>query len=447
MIKVISGILSAVIYNILCYLFFDTFFNVKIRARYIGAIVLSVAATIITMISFGFAYHTIVKQIIVIIVVSISMKLLFDIKMISAVLFGLLFHAFVILIEFLLVQILNYACSYELLYYQSPITIIFLSIISQMVQFLAIVILRKKYKKISDIIIRKKELALFFAFPIFTIITLLLAVSQYGLIRDNKRDVFLMYMAFGLAFMNFTMYYLVCYITKKDSFITQAEVIKEKGAGDLKLYEKLNENYDLLQRRAHEFDNELAVIQSLAEDNNTEKIRSYIAEICHNNITYQKCIETNNPVIDAIINTKYREALQKNITFTIKINDLSNVRMADEDITVILSNLLNNAFEATISTETRIVRFKCELNDENILISVSNSSEKPPVKENGNYVSTKTDTSHPHGIGSKNTKDVITKYKGDYFEEYDNGFFTFTTIINNSKCQLAFNNSYITGRV
>ena len=51
-------------------------------------------------------------------------------------------------------------------------------------------------------------------------------------------------------------------------------------------------------------------------------------------------------IIDAILNSKYKETLDKGIVFIFQINDLSGIKMCDEDIVVILSNLLNNAIEA-----------------------------------------------------------------------------------------------------
>ncbi len=45
------------------------------------------------------------------------------------------------------------------------------------------------------------------------------------------------------------------------------------------------------------------------------------------------------------LNTKYQEAISKNIVFVFKVNDLSKIVIDDEDLVVILANLLNNAIE------------------------------------------------------------------------------------------------------
>ena len=48
-------------------------------------------------------------------------------------------------------------------------------------------------------------------------------------------------------------------------------------------------------------------------------------------------------IIDAILNSKYKETLDKGIVFIFQINDLSGIKMCDEDIVCyIIEILLNN---------------------------------------------------------------------------------------------------------
>lgn len=58
-------------------------------------------------------------------------------------------------------------------------------------------------------------------------------------------------------------------------------------------------------------------------------------------------------IINAILNTKYQEAISKNIVFVFKVNDLSKIVIKDEDLVVILANLLNNAIEACENVRKR----------------------------------------------------------------------------------------------
>ena len=69
-------------------------------------------------------------------------------------------------------------------------------------------------------------------------------------------------------------------------------------------------------------------------------------------------IDTNHVIVNSILNTKYREAREKKIVFVVKVNDLSTLKIKDEDIVLILSNLLNNAIEACEKSERPVIKVK-----------------------------------------------------------------------------------------
>lgn len=136
-------------------------------------------------------------------------------------------------------------------------------------------------------------------------------------------------------------------------------------------------------------------------------------------------IDTNHKIVNAILNTKYHEAVNKNILFVVRVNDLSGLEMAEEDVVTILSNLLNNAIEACEQCkDRRIIKIKFEIEDDMVIISVKNTYNQPVVRKNGEIKTTKTVMPENHGIGIKNIIRVIEKYKGDYvIKDEDNQFY------------------------
>ena len=87
-------------------------------------------------------------------------------------------------------------------------------------------------------------------------------------------------------------------------------------------------------------------IESLLEAHEYDKASKYVRNISNTFIGEKNVINTNHVIINAILNTKYQEAISKNIVFVFKVNDLSKIVIKDEDLVVILANLLNNAIEA-----------------------------------------------------------------------------------------------------
>lgn len=94
------------------------------------------------------------------------------------------------------------------------------------------------------------------------------------------------------------------------------------------------------------------------------------------------------------------------------------------DLTVLLSNLLDNAIEGCekIHSEREIQIF-ASLERERFCCIVRNTSL--PVRiTNGEILTTKSN-SNLHGYGLINVKAILNKHNGEYTMSYKNGFFQF----------------------
>lgn len=137
-------------------------------------------------------------------------------------------------------------------------------------------------------------------------------------------------------------------------------------------------------------------------------------------------------IIDAILNSKYKETLDKGIVFIFQINDLSGIKMRDEDIVVILSNLLNNAIEACEKCSgKKVMKMKLVKEKDNIIISVKNTYDGKLNIKDGEIQTSKKYEIDEHGVGIKNIIEVITKYQGSYAIRNENNEFYFSVILPN----------------
>ena len=143
------------------------------------------------------------------------------------------------------------------------------------------------------------------------------------------------------------------------------------------------------------------VISALLKKNQLKNLEGYLDKTCEEIAHKIDAIDTNNVIINAILNTKYQEAREKGIVFVLKINDLSNLSISDEDIVVILSNLLNNAMEACEKCVDKMIKVKFVRENEQIVISVINTYADKPVIVNDSYKTSKEDKSM-HGMGIRN---------------------------------------------
>lgn len=291
----------------------------------------------------------------------------------------------------------------------------------------------KKYmtKNVSTLL-TNEEWIRFSIFPIFTIICIIVLLYQFDFLQNEQQENILITIACGLLIMNVMIFFLINDITKREMQIAESRLINEKIKNETERYQNISKNFESQKKKVHEFNNYISCIRALAQNNEFEKLKDYLDTMQTSIIKSIDLIDTKNIIVNAILNSKYYEAKEKDITFIFKINDLSNIVFEDEDIVVILSNLLNNAFEACEKCNEKIVRMKLIQEETETIISVINSYNKKLVKNGENFETSKSDKEF-HGIGIQNIKDTVDKYKGTCIIEYDDYFFKFVISISKNK--------------
>ena len=208
------------------------------------------------------------------------------------------------------------------------------------------------------------------------------------------------------------------------------KVFQIQAKNQLEMYRSISENFDNQKRKTHEYKNQISCIESLLDKKQYSKLEEYVKKIYGSLNNEPDAINTNNVIVNAILNTKYLEAEAKGIVFVFRVNDLSELKIEDEDVVTILANLLNNAIEACETCEDKkAIKFKFVKEDDMIIIAVKNSFNYDVVYENGEIKSTKTSSVDEHGVGIKNVLKIIEKYGGAYVIEDKNKEFFFSIII------------------
>lgn len=91
------------------------------------------------------------------------------------------------------------------------------------------------------------------------------------------------------------------------------------------------------------------------------------------------------------------------------------------DICSLFYNLLKNSFEAAQTVDDKTVSVSIKLQENNLLITISNSYSKIDFEEGCGYQTTKTEKGH--GYGLRNIERCVKKYRGDYSVDTTNGMF------------------------
>ena len=137
--------------------------------------------------------------------------------------------------------------------------------------------------------------------------------------------------------------------------------------------------------------------------------------------------------LDALLNQKALVARNRSIDVQFRVNDLSAVKIDLVDLTVIISNTLDNAIEACekLPVQERQIYVQVVLNDNELFYAVRNRSLPIDVSSDRLPVTTKENPSF-HGYGLQNVQTTLAKYHSVYAMDYADGWFEFATDLPNT---------------
>lgn len=197
----------------------------------------------------------------------------------------------------------------------------------------------------------------------------------------------------------------------------------------LKMYQELNVTNTYHKKILHDYSNQLHCIQGLMADQQYEKAKEYAQKLTNDLCQGSDFIDVHNTIVNVVLNQKYRLATQKGIKIIFDIMDFSEIKLDDQDVVILLSNLLDNAIEATAKeTAHKVIKIKLLNKNDTVIISISNRISKPVKIVNGMIQTSKSDKEN-HGIGLNNIMTIVKKYDGDARMRYKDGWFYYTAIL------------------
>ena len=434
MLKYIADITILAV-EIICYLIFFGIFargkKIKVKQK-ISAICLLISIVYVCV--HFLKNYTIVKLLMIMLTMLIVIRFLYEISAVKTIILTLLIQGIIGVIDYIVIMIVTARYNnIDILEDSTDLIGVLVIIASRIILFLFLIIIKRisVIKKKNVIDMSNKEWLQFLIFPIFTLITVI--VMTNSMVTSYHEDIVNVYyvIAIVLIVLNMVVFHLINEILENSQRIREADVLKQQSIGQLELYNSLRKNYDIQRKRTHEYKNQIMCIDSLLKKKNYNKLEEYINSIFDKLDGQLDMVDTNNEVVNAVINAKYYEALQNDVYFILKINDLSHIKVSDEDIVTILSNLLDNAIEAAGQCEIdkRTVGIKLLYEDDVLSIAVSNSYKtEPEIMEDG-YMRTIKDDKEQHGLGIRNVVATLEKYNAEYIIDYKNGEFVFSIIM------------------
>lgn len=413
-----------------CKIFYETFGEVRHKG-WINTIQFILLLGCICFLSFRFSEHFVIRQIVGILMFSVFMLWHVRISLKKSFVLAVLFDALLLAMDSLAFLIMGWlSLDTKISDQQHKIASILAYLLVKVIMFFLILVIRKRFAKKSMEKMLDTEWLRFMFFPVFTIVTISVMLSVFEYVQTVEQANLLAVIAFGMVGMNIIVFYLINDIVEREIKIHENKVFQIQAKDQLEMYRSISENFDSQKRKTHEFKNQISCIESLLDKKQYSKLEEYVKKIYGSLNSEPDAINTNNVIVNAILNTKYQEADAKGIAFVFRVNDLSELRIKDEDVVTICSNLLNNAIEACETCEDKkVIKFKFVKEDDMIIIAVKNTYNYDVKYENGEIKSTKTTNVDEHGVGIKNVLKSIEKYGGSYVIEDENKEFFFSIII------------------
>lgn len=283
--------------------------------------------------------------------------------------------------------------------------------IDKVLQLFVVLILRNVYIKkneADDDVLPLKISLSSLLIPISTIIIEIIVVGTQN-ISQNK-VVLSVIVLFMINFIAFVLYnsLLDIYKEKIKNVILNQE--REYYYKQCLIMQKAVEN---TQSFRHDYNNHISILNEFISKGEISSAEKYISNLREEHQKYTSIYSsTGNIPIDSILNYKLNSLSDKNINMDIEVNVPTELSVEVMDISIILTNLLDNAASALCKVENnKKLNIKIVYIKGMLIISIANSYNGTVLYENGEIVTTKKNKGE-HGKGLSNVRKTADKYNG-----------------------------------
>lgn len=179
--------------------------------------------------------------------------------------------------------------------------------------------------------------------------------------------------------------------------------------------------YEHMKSFRHDVGNHFQVLESLIEKNETKEAKEYLNNMNLLEKNIEVDVKTGNPVTDIIISDFRKRTIDENIRFETAFHYPDSEKINAFDMSIILNNSLNNAFEAVHrgknimkekNGEPEIV-LKSKRKNNVFIIEICNEYYDEIIMDKEQEIPITSKDSENHGFGIRNIKEVAKRYYGD----------------------------------
>ena len=291
---------------------------------------------------------------------------------------------------------------------------------------LAFIILLGLFTKSKNKSVPLRYWLLLMTVPVTTLGTLTVYQYYFDLVQPGEEIyTYIIVSTIGLVFINLLVFMLFSKLHNQLEMQRNADILSTQMRLEKQSYKRIEESYNHTRELRHDLKNHILCLKGIAENGTSDELLEYLEKMndAVEEATYISM--SRNSAVDAVLNEKLLYAQKNLISTQFDVTPLKNKTIPTMDICTIIGNALDNAVEACVKIENpkdRYIYVKLHDCNNELIISVKNSSSEEPKRRAGVYVSTKKDEKN-HGLGLKSIKRTVDKHKGDMLIKYEDSVF------------------------
>ena len=185
---------------------------------------------------------------------------------------------------------------------------------------------------------------------------------------------------------------------------------------------------DQVRRDKHEMKNILFYLQSLARAELYDELKDFLEVEVSEHFAKLEEFRTGNELLDYLLTQKAGEAREAGIKTCFDIIVPAGLSIEGRDLCGLLSNLLDNAIEASRTEKDPEIRLSMRASRGYLSITVSNRCSTDVMRTNPHLRTTKGNAAE-HGIGLRVVRSIAKKYEGSFSTEMVDGKFVATALL------------------
>ena len=365
---------------------------------------------------------------------SLLVSLLYETKWRNRLLYSVLLYCLMALPEVIIAMAMLVLFEVDVSFIQNnPFLFATATLTSKFLSYVFVLFTKKRRLKFNSLL-PMRSFFWIFILPGASIFLLLLVLRCFFIIEDSVMQITLIISSGVLMFANIAVFYII------DRLNELIETKEKLGFAELHIqnqllhYRELNKHQNELRMFRHDIKTRLLALMAMVRDGQADKA----LKIMENNLNWldemnSGIINSGNPIVDAILQSKLHTAKEKQIDLQISTKLADKIEIDELELGIVLGNALDNAIEAAErNTDSKLKRISLTLMsaDGRISISVSNPVE---TEINTERLTTVKHDKDKHGYGIKSIKAIADKYEGIVRFTCENGIFEANINLQNKK--------------